>query len=57
MKDYDKNDRNTHVIIGGFTPKGYITQEVNGKTVQIPVSKLKIIPPKGGTAAVTPKTN
>jgi hypothetical protein len=39
----------------GYTPKGYVTQVVEGKTVNIPVSQLKIIPPKGGTAAVTPK--
>jgi hypothetical protein len=36
----------------GYTPKGYVTQVVQGKSVQIPVSKLKIIPPKSGTAAV-----
>jgi hypothetical protein len=39
----------------GYTPKGYVTRVVGGKPVTIPVSRLKIIPPKGGTAAVTPK--
>jgi hypothetical protein len=39
----------------GFAPKGYIVKEIQGKQVKIPVTQLKIIPPKGGTAAVTPK--
>ncbi|GHU64958.1 hypothetical protein FACS189447_03000 [Spirochaetia bacterium] len=38
----------------GYTPKGYITQVVQGQTVQIPVSQVTIIPPTSGTAAVTP---
>jgi hypothetical protein len=40
---------------GGYTPKGYVTQIINGKTVKIPVSELTLIPPTSGTAAVTPK--
>ncbi|GHV81566.1 hypothetical protein AGMMS49991_01240 [Spirochaetia bacterium] len=39
----------------GYTPKGYVTQVVQGQTVQIPVSQITILPPKSGTAAVTPR--
>jgi hypothetical protein len=39
----------------GYTPKGYVTKVIEGKTVNIPVSQVTIIPPKSGTAAVTPK--
>ncbi|GHT95345.1 hypothetical protein FACS1894141_3780 [Spirochaetia bacterium] len=39
----------------GYTPKGYVTQVVQGRTVQIPVSQVTILPPTSGTAAVTPK--
>jgi outer membrane lipoprotein-sorting protein len=39
----------------GYTPKGYVTTVINGKTMNIPVSELKINPPKSGTAVVTPK--
>jgi hypothetical protein len=39
----------------GYQPKGYITMVINGQTEKIPVSQLKINPPQGGTAAVTPK--
>jgi hypothetical protein len=36
----------------GYHGKGYITMNIQGKQVKIPVTQLKIIPPKGGTAAV-----
>jgi hypothetical protein len=39
----------------GFSGKGYVTQVIQGKLVKIPTSQLNIIPPKTGTAAVTPK--
>jgi hypothetical protein len=39
----------------GYTPKGYITAVIKGETRNIPVSELKINPPKSGTAVVTPK--
>jgi hypothetical protein len=45
------------LLKNGYEPKGYVTREVNGKTVQVPVSELKIIPPTAGTAAVFPKKN
>jgi hypothetical protein len=36
----------------GYQPKGYITKIIGGKPVNIPIDRLNIIPPKGGTAAV-----
>jgi hypothetical protein len=39
----------------GYQPKDYITKEIEGRTVQIPISQLNIIPPTAGTGAVTPK--
>jgi hypothetical protein len=55
MPEYNQAVDATEKQRNGYTPKGYVTQVVGGKTVNIPVSELKIIPPKGGTAAVTPK--
>ncbi|GHT87330.1 hypothetical protein FACS1894137_14480 [Spirochaetia bacterium] len=43
------------VLEKGFSGKGYVTQVIQGKPVKIPTSQLNIIPPKAGTAAVTPK--
>jgi hypothetical protein len=39
----------------GYSPKGYVEQVVQGKKVKIPVADLKIIPPKGESAAVSLK--
>jgi hypothetical protein len=55
MEAYKKAVNNTPRQERGYTPRGYVTQVVKGQTVNIPVSELKINPPKGGTAAVTPK--
>jgi hypothetical protein len=52
MPEYNKADDNRERQIRGYTPKGYIIQEVNGQAVKIPVTELKIIPPKGGSAVV-----
>jgi hypothetical protein len=39
----------------GYTPSGFINVEINGKTERVPVSSVKLIPPKGGSAVVWPK--
>jgi hypothetical protein len=39
----------------GYQPKGYIVKVIQGKQVKIPVSELKINPPKAGTAVITPE--
>jgi hypothetical protein len=53
-----KADNNTRPLLkNGYQPKDYITKVIDGKTVQIPISQLNIIPPKGGTAVVRPKQN
>jgi hypothetical protein len=46
---------NSQRVQNGYTPKGYVTQVVQGKPVQISVAQINIIPPTSGTAAVTPK--
>jgi hypothetical protein len=40
---------------GGYQPKGYVTTMIDGKPRNIDINKLKIIPPKGGIAAVYPR--
>jgi hypothetical protein len=55
MPDYYKADKTRAWREDGYTPKGYVTQVIQGQTVNVPVSALKIIPPKAGTAAVTLK--
>ncbi|GHT55460.1 hypothetical protein FACS1894109_02050 [Spirochaetia bacterium] len=55
MKSNNVVENNTQWRQDGYTPKGYVTQVVQGRTVQIPVSQVTIIPPTSGTAAVTPK--
>ncbi|MDR1905242.1 MAG: hypothetical protein LBQ88_23550 [Treponema sp.] len=55
MPNYNKAVDTTGRQKNGYTPKGYVTEVIKGQTVNIPVSELKIIPPKGGTAAVTLK--
>jgi hypothetical protein len=55
MPDKNTKENNRQWREDGYTPKGYITQVINGQTVKIPVSELKINPPKAGTAAVTLK--
>jgi hypothetical protein len=55
MPDNNEKKHATRSVNGGYTPKGYVTQVINGQTVNIPVSKLKINPPKAGTAAIIPK--
>jgi outer membrane lipoprotein-sorting protein len=55
MPNYNKATQTTETQKNGYSPKGYVTQVVKGRTVNIPVSELKINPPKAGTAAVTPK--
>jgi hypothetical protein len=52
-----KDDDTRRLLRNGYQLKGYITRVINGNPVQIPVSRLDIIPPKGGTAAVRPKQN
>jgi hypothetical protein len=39
----------------GFSSKGYVTAVVQGQTVKVPTAQIKIIPPQGGTAAVSPR--
>jgi hypothetical protein len=55
MVNYNKAKVDKDWRENGYTPKGYVTQVIKGQTVNVPVSELKIIPPKAGTAAVTIK--
>jgi hypothetical protein len=55
MSDNNSEYYTQNELQKGFSPKGYIVQLVQGKQIKIPVAELKIIPPKGGTAAVSPK--
>jgi hypothetical protein len=43
------------VLKRGYQPKACITKVIQGKPVEIPLSQLNIIPPKGGTAVVSSK--
>jgi hypothetical protein len=38
----------------GYQGSGYATCEIGGKDARVPVSRIKIIPPQGGTAAAMP---
>jgi hypothetical protein len=44
-----------NIVTEGYQPKAVITKTVQGKSVQIPLAKIAIKPPQGGTGAVTPK--
>jgi hypothetical protein len=55
MKSNNMAHSDPQRLQNGYIPKGYVTQVVEGQTIQIPVSQVKIIPPTSGTAAVTPK--
>jgi hypothetical protein len=43
------------ILKNGYTAKDRITTVIKGQTVKVPVAQIKIIPPQGGTTAVTPK--
>jgi hypothetical protein len=48
-----KNGRLKHIDLPyGYQPKGFITKIIDGKEVDMPLEKLKIIPPQGGTGEV-----
>jgi hypothetical protein len=55
MKTRNVADNNAQRVNGGYTPRGIVTTVINGEVKTYPVSEVKIIPPKSGTAAVTPK--
>ncbi|MHB9291198.1 hypothetical protein Holit_00270 [Hollandina sp. SP2] len=55
MKSNKTDIYNQPLMERGFSGKDYITMNIQGKPVKVPLSQLDITPPKGGTAAVTLK--
>jgi hypothetical protein len=36
----------------GYTPSGYVNVEIDGKTERVPVSSVKLVPPRGVSAVL-----
>jgi hypothetical protein len=49
------DDNPRQILKNGYQPKACITKVIHGQAVEIPISQLNLIPPKGGTAVVSSK--
>jgi len=55
MNGNDTAARESLLLQKGFQPKAYVTKVIQGQSVQIPLSQIKITPPTSGTGVITPK--